>query len=636
MIAYSLIPIRLLHFVLGCGVLAAGIIFGFWVGETSLGQFFPRLLAIGTLASFFAALYFALVKTDITQSVSGNRTFNAVVLFVCAAVLSASITAQATWQLSSSSDRIAGFIPYSDASDYYEQVLNWPAQSFDAWNSRRPLNATFNILEFHLSGSTLLGTMLLRVAFASVAITLFIASLALVVNRFAAATAGFVLLIWAWPYASSMLSEINGITIAATGYALLLLALVCKSRLLAYIGIFSLVLAYCFRPSNPLMPAIFAFVVMLGLAQTWRTGIKTAFLSSIVATLLVVALPKMLYTAYGHPDGSLNANAAYTVLGLARGTNWKEASEFIAPVAQGMSETEKSALMYNTTFETIQRDPRLLVRVMAINTFKAIFFFQQEFGGSFGLPKYVVGDGRNSARDFARFLGYRPLIWLGSGFLIVCIFFIVLVFKSRSPVAFLGSATLIAFFMGAPFFYGDGGWRVTAAMYPGLALLAVGIPLGISYWRSKRRNSSENATPALDIIRPPQFVSAAAIGLVFIVTVSMVYPWISKVTGMQAEPVANTFVLEIRDVERPRWLGLNRAVASSTDLATWAKSEQYPKIAEFVEQHADSLRQIQFERFENSESVLVLDSAATAVIDTATQLDGGFRLRLEKPFQQSE
>ena len=110
MVAYSLITTRLLHFVLGCGVLVAGIVFGFWVGETSLGQFFPRLLAIGTLASFFAALYFSLVKTSITQSVSSNRIFNAVVLFVCAAALSASITAPATWQLSPS-DRIAGFIP---------------------------------------------------------------------------------------------------------------------------------------------------------------------------------------------------------------------------------------------------------------------------------------------------------------------------------------------------------------------------------------------------------------------------------------------------------------------------------------------------------------------------------------------
>ena len=137
---------------LGCVVIAAGILAGYWMGKTSLGQYLPRLLTVGTLAAFLSAVYTAYQHPNLTPNVADNNAFILVCLFICAATLGSSISAVAIWQLSPS-DRMAGLMPYSDASAYYQQVLEWPAQTFNAWNSRRPLNATLNICLLYTSPS---------------------------------------------------------------------------------------------------------------------------------------------------------------------------------------------------------------------------------------------------------------------------------------------------------------------------------------------------------------------------------------------------------------------------------------------------------------------------------------------------
>ena len=610
---------------LGCMVLAAGILTGYRIGHTSLGQYLPRLLAVGTLAAFLSAVYTAFRHPNLSTKVAGNNAFILACLFICAASLGSSISATAFWQLSPW-DRMAGFIPYSDASDYYQQVLAWPMPTFDAWNSRRPLNATLNIMEFHLGGSTLLGMILLRVALATLGITAFIVALASVAGRAAALTAGFVLLVWSWPYVSAMQSEINGITFSAAGYALLLVALTQKQLIPAAMGLFALVLAYTFRPYNPLMPALFAFFVVLGLATDWRKGLKIAVLAAVATTLLVVVVPKTLHLVYGHPYGSLNANTGSTLLGLARGTGWKEASEFVESQSPGLSEKQTSALMYEMAIDAARKDLRPMTKALMVNLAKAIFQSQQEMGSALGFLKQLVGTAQNTPGEFIRFVTQRPSIWTTSLFVLLSVILIFRLLKSCMPVSMLGVVSVAAFISIAPIVFGDGTWRVAATLFPGLALLVAAIPLSI---RMARR------TPTITCTRPPshllkapsrpRFERYVPIALIGFVLIAMPYPAVSRLFASAAKPLADALILDVRDNAAPHWTGLNRAMVAPRELLTWSIKEGHKELAAFLSKYGQAVWQV---RFEQGIFVLMANPVADIQAQSALSDDSGFQLRI--------
>ncbi len=618
---------------LGCVVIAAGILAGYWMGKTSLGQYLPRLLTVGTLAAFLSAVYTAYQHPNLTPNVADNNAFILVCLFICAATLGSSISAVAIWQLSPS-DRMAGLMPYSDASAYYQQVLEWPAQTFNAWNSRRPLNATLNIMEFHLGGTTLLGMILVRVALAALAITAFIVALASVVGRSAALTAGFVLLIWIWPYASSTLSEINGITLSAAGYALLLIALAQKQRIFAGLGLFALVLAYTFRPYNPLMPALFAFFVILGLVVDWRKGFKFALFAAVAATLLIVILPKTIYLAYGHPDGSLNANTGYTVLGLARGTDWVEASKFVDSQAPGLSERDKNTLMYKMALESAKKDMGPLSKALTVNLAKAIIEAQQELGSTLGFSKQIERKAQHNREEmirlqnpveFLRFVAQHPTIWITSLFTLLSGILIFWTLKSSMPLALLGGVSVIAFITIAPVVYGDCHWRGVASLYPGLALLATAIPLSIRQARRARMQIETDPSQFIKATVAPRFESYVPIALIGFVLIAMPYPAVSRLFGGDAKPMDDALVLDVRDNETAHWTGLNRAVITPRKLLAWSIEEVHGEWAEFLSRYGKSIIQV---RYENGTYVLISSVAAGMPAQPDLPRDPVFQLHI--------
>ena len=62
-------------FALGCGLLTAGILIGFWIGQTSFGALLPHLLAVGTVTSFMTAVYFAIYHPNSRQDMSETQPF---------------------------------------------------------------------------------------------------------------------------------------------------------------------------------------------------------------------------------------------------------------------------------------------------------------------------------------------------------------------------------------------------------------------------------------------------------------------------------------------------------------------------------------------------------------------------------
>jgi len=581
-----------LRFFSGCVVLAGGILTGYCIGQTGFGRFLPRLLSAGTALSFITAVYFSLYRQVSTKDFIGNSAFLVFCLFLCSAVFGSSISATAAWQLSPY-DRIAGFLPYADASDYYKQAIEWPAQTFNAWNSRRPLNAALNIMEFKLGGSTLLGMILIRVALAALTITAFIVALASAVGRPAALASGFILLNWSCLWASSMLSEINGITISAAGFALLIVALTQKRRTPAYFGLFAISLAYVFRPYNPLMPALFAFAVVLLLAANWRKSLKPAFLAAFAFTLLAIVLPKAIYFAYGHPDGITNGNTGFVVLGFARGTDWSEANKFTESKSHGLSERDKDRLMYEMAAKQFIENPKLAFIKVVENSLEAFDCFQDKFAAAFRFPGFSA-------------MIQRKGIWLG--FLISSILFMFFPgagvkkcpwnLRRRERILFMVS--FVSFISIAPFIFIDGGWRVVATLYPGLAMLATGIPMGIRFLRTDNRpTDSCQPTPdqgASDNI--PLFVNYLPMALIGFVLLAMTYPALSRVfSGEVGSSQNNVFILDVRDGEKTRWTGFNSATVSPQGLLAWAAPrERNGDLPAWV---AQNVKLIQHVRYEN-------------------------------------
>jgi hypothetical protein len=618
-------------YVLGCSVLLVGLLIGYWFGQTNLGQFLPRMLAVGAVVSFIVATYAAICTPLHSRQLFAERSFFTICLFICASVLSSSISATAKWQLSPYV-LISGFMPYVDANNYYWQVLSWPAQTFDVWNSRRPLNATLNILQFHLGGSTLLGMILIRTVLATLAISAFIVALSRMVGRAAALTAGFVLLIWTWPYASSMLSEINGITVSSAAFTLLLTAFSQKRRADAYLGLFALVLASAFRPYNPLMPALFSFAVITALAKPWRKGLIVALLVAFVSTLLAVGVSKAIYYGYGHPNGSTNANTGYVVLGLARGTDWAEASAFVESISHGLTAQEKNVLMYETAIDSVKKDFRPMLRSLIIRLNGAVFLSVQELGGAMGFTKHSWwGWGwsqsvHRSLDSFIHFVTQHPSVWLPSLFACISFALLIPIRKTRMPITLLGGVSAITFISVAPVIFIDGGWRIVATLYPGLALLTTIIPLWIWHVKQANAHTAEALIQAPNRDSASRLVYNVAVAIIVLVLFAMPYPALFRLFNDEANPQANALILDVRHGETPRWLGLNHAVVSPNELVAWTTTfgNRYKDVALFISQHSNSIEQLGCE-----EDIYVFRAKAAAEIADQTILPSNFRVVLE-------
>ena len=147
-------------------VLVAGTLAGWWLGQTSLGAGLPRWLAVGTVVASLLAVGLAFDRRAPRPVRGGDAGFVLLCLSLCALGLGSAISAPAVWQLAPM-ERLAGFLPYSDAAAYYQQVLEWPAPTFNPMNSRRPLSTALNLLAFDLGGATLLGLLGVHAALAA-------------------------------------------------------------------------------------------------------------------------------------------------------------------------------------------------------------------------------------------------------------------------------------------------------------------------------------------------------------------------------------------------------------------------------------------------------------------------------------
>ena len=181
---------------------------------------------------------------------------------------------------------------------------------------------------------------------------------------------------------------------------------------------------------------------------------------------------------------------------------------------------------------------------------------------------------------------------------------------------------MIAFITSAPLLYTDGGWRVVATLYPGLALLATFIPLSIRH--AQPTPATARATQFPNTIATSRFEKFLPIALIGFVLISMAYPAVSKFFRGDSKPLSDALILDVRNGETPRWTGLNRAVVAPSDLLNWSTRQGYGSLTAFLTQYGQSILQLRYE-----EGIYALIAQDTALISDRPELPSApvFELR---------
>ena len=593
---------------------SAGALSGLLLGQSAIGHLFPGLISAAWWVLLALSLLAVAGYRPPVKSLS-DKAFFLLSLFLCSLVLGSSVSAACLHPGEDWWYRLAGFVPHSDARGFYKQVLSWPAEHFIEQSSRRPWNAVFDICVYHLAGSSLLVFFLIQSILTAGAITALVTALSMHVGRLPAWLAGNTLLYFAWPQVSLLMTEINGIIFTALGIALLLYGLATEKKWLLVWGIIGISISCQLRPFNPAMPYFFLAAVV-ALAPVAQRKLRLFLLLTAVVIAFSVVVPRAIFAAYAHPETVINGNISATLLGLARGTNWWEARLYAikerdnagASGCEGCQLTERE--MYDSEMSlllpTILDNPSLIIRSLIHNFSEALKQYYKASLEMAGLERLANGQFKVILLPlFYAFIILLPMLLL----------------RRHPAMMSMFLLTLLSFISFAPVVYGDGGWRIVAPLFPGLALFPVLLPLGLE-WLLKR--------PGRQIIRTEVNMSripgaALARGLVIAMLVLLPYPGLVKLfSPAGGDPAQDVLEVRLDDSVRPGWTGFNSAVASRDVMATWIRQAEREQFGGYDWSHLARYfteNRVNAVRAEAERIVLVMqDSAAAAEYPDSTKV----------------
>ena len=587
-----------------------------FLGITSgsfLGYHFPSLCfsaipffiilsyVFSILCSFFRRI------SLVDQSFVNHRFFPLIICFICSLFLSSSVTALPILN-DSGFDRIAGLIPFSDAKGYFRQVLTFSSDSFDVWNSRRPFNSALNILQYDLSFQNLQSFLFIRVTFASLGITYFVITIKRYLGLFLSIVISLILVLWIWQFSSSLLSEINCFTVSLVSFSLFITSLSSKTLSKSLIhGSLSLLLfsyGYSLRPYSPLIVVIAAIFLTLSSRVVCQSNLRfpirlLSIFLSIFFTYASVALPSSLYS---HPNSISNSNAAYTILGLTRGTNWQEAGTFMTENYPELSGKQKYYKMRDLSFNYFKQNPSAFIKSTSFSFLVCLYSYPAKIGEAFGISDQLLGlekkpgfrpgtsktvlaslkaHFKNISNSFESFF-ILLIVFLRFLFFLLLLSLTYFLPSSYSPIKYLIFFSLLILFSFAPIVFSDAGWRIAAPLYPGLSLLVTALPLSL--------RNQHNYT---FLLPPPNFIPLLSVVPTFILiffSISIFYPISSASLRTTPQP----FVVSIQHTNSPRWTSANSAVTSSDSLVRWANLSNQPSWSYLFSKYRNNISSISF------------------------------------------
>lgn len=430
---------------------------------------------------------------------------------------------------------IGGVIPYSDATGYYEGAERLVyEQKLTPWTERRPLNAAFLAARLVLTGNNFFAALILQAVLASVA--LFLATVAIL------QTHGKATALWFFAFSFAFvscclhrtLSEPLGISLGLVAFALLWSGVANRSPAQYALGTFILSLALLARAGAMFaLPAtaIFAAYLVQGRWQKRLMGSLAALAAIACAWLVNSAIIRL----YGTTDGALLSNFSYTLYGLSQGgTSWAQGLKDFPQLANA-DDGAIANFLYQKAVEAILAKPYLLVWGLAKSFILAIGLFPAHIlrliadgsdGGSFWSPMHVAIAGA----VILPLLGYSSFRFIRIYWNRLDRFHLFLLFQ------------LLAFAASLPFFYLDGGVRLTAATFP---LTAATIALALAALTSQTVIGMDTTVSRM--------IGAACVAIAaFVVLASVAAPRISgilnplpRTTAAQCEANRDALRVEI-------------------------------------------------------------------------------------------
>ncbi|MBX3354344.1 MAG: hypothetical protein KF724_01445 [Phycisphaeraceae bacterium] len=265
---------------------------------------------------------------------------------------------------------LGGRLPWSDGFDYWGAAQHLMQQGvLDEWGSRRPLNGAFLAARLVLLQDHLLGALL----FQSIIIAFTLAGAVCVAMQRLGIVAGAIFgLFMIVPVAVAQpttQSEGLGVALGLAAVAALLVAAHRRVGPVATgVGMLFLALGMMVRPGAMFMlPA----VAVGACVAAWWPGARRrvapssrrwrAVLIAVIAVVGVgaaIGINAAVRAKVADPAARANANFAGTLLGIARGTDYYEASAWLrGEVGESGGEAERAALAYRESWRLIRSQP---------------------------------------------------------------------------------------------------------------------------------------------------------------------------------------------------------------------------------------------------------------------------------------
>jgi hypothetical protein len=354
-------------------------------------------------------------------------------------------------------------LPYSDAAGYFdgaERLLH--DGMLTPWAARRPFNAAFFAARLFLSGENFYYAMVIQALVAATA--LFLASNAIAKVQGAAVALVFFAINFAFLSGCLFrtLSEPLGISLGLISFALYCPNITHRNMAYYALATFFLTLALLVRAGAMFELLASILFAMFFFADNWRRRC-----AALAATCAAIAggwlLNAVLVRTYG-AGGELLSNFSYVVYGLSQGgKTWSQATiDF--PQLSG-DESRIAAFLYRKALESSVSDPLLLVTGVAKSLLRSLAY----------LPSQIfrlLGDGSDDG------LPPKPIQTLVMAALLIpaTLYGTFRVISERRTALTQFHSFLffhvVGFVVSLPFFYQDGGIRLTAATFPFLAAAA--------------------------------------------------------------------------------------------------------------------------------------------------------------------
>jgi hypothetical protein len=353
---------------------------------------------------------------------------------------------------------IGGLLPHSDALAYFEGAERLLQDgTLTNVSERRPLNAAFFAARLLIANENIYFAIMLQAAV--VALALFLASRQM--YRLQGGSAALVFLAITFAFANNCmprtLSEALGLSLGLIAFALYCSAIARRSKIEYAIATAILTLALLARAGAMFELAASVIFAVFFFANSRKERCFVAGLTLLAISLSWV-VNTMLVRMYGE-SGLVFSNFSYVIYGLSQGgKGWQQAFKDFEPLMTG-SESQTAAMIYQKTLESVLSNPLLMVNGLTKSLSQSLLYFPA------GLLR-LIGEATDGGRP--RSLVPSAMVAL---LLIPPLLYGAWRLLARKPfvldsIQWFFLLHLIGFIASLPFFYLDGGIRLTAATFP--------------------------------------------------------------------------------------------------------------------------------------------------------------------------